>query len=165
MRLFFAAVDEHFGFLVTEFGMRKGAKTQESLFGKRVYRGKYLNVEVTVDLRDRSVDVKFRPLESDAPEPLRLIGPNGSVATNFGLDTLLIAKGHGALAEPISERLNSNEHLTHMIERQARYLREHGTEVLRGDFTVFPSVAEVIESVRKANLARWSADKAGSDLH
>lgn len=134
-----------FDFLVEEFGFKKKAKKQDAGISRVPYESARAKVEVGFDWREQYIYVLLgQPGLPRWKAEGRLPGPE-DVPTGFNLEDLLSlrAPGSGVDAKTFGRAL-TREDIEHVCSTYARSLREHAADVLRGDFSVMPAVARIM---------------------
>ena len=142
---FFDVCTASFDFLVEQFGFKRRAKKRASGVFRVPYETDATKVEVGFEWRDQYIYVLLgRQGVPRWKEEGRLPRPSDEI-TAFNLEDLLSlrAPGGGLDAKTFGRAL-AREDIEHVCGTYARALREHAADVLRGDFSVMPAVARIM---------------------
>jgi hypothetical protein len=142
---FFEVCTTDFDFLVEEFGFRRKAKKRDAGVYRVPYESARAKVEVGFEWREQYIYVLLgKPGVPRWKAEGRLPSPSDEL-TGFNLEDLLSlrAPGGGLDAKTFGRALE-REDIEHVCGTYARALREHAADVLRGDFSVMPAMARIM---------------------
>jgi hypothetical protein len=154
---FFETCFDAFSFLVEEFGFQRGFKKTDSRAGiYRVwYKSNTTGVEVWLEWREQRIYVElFRLVDGRIKQNPIVIGPKSDL-NQFNLEDLLAIREPGltlrsrAPGEPLTVRS-----VQLFLTQYAAALRQRGSDILRGDFTIFRQLETIVKGrVRTAGIA------------
>ena len=144
---FFEIGEKEFRFLVDEFGFKKKAnKTDVEVYRLR-YESKTTNVEIGFEWRDQYIYVLLG--RRDRKKPERMPRPEDDLLA-FGLEDLLkLRTGKYAIDEDRFGKALTRKDVRDILSIYARGLREHGVDVLQGDFSIFPELEKIVRKRMK----------------
>jgi hypothetical protein len=142
---FFEMCADEFQFLVDEFGCRKRAKKTDAGVYRVPYENGTTKVEIGLEWREQYIYVLLGRRDAKrAEERGRLPQPDDEI-TAFNLEDLLALRAPGEGVSPDSfGRALTREAIERILQTYARALREHGADVLQGDFKILPAVTKIM---------------------
>jgi hypothetical protein len=144
---FFEIGEKEFRFLVDEFGFKKKAnKTDVEVYRLR-YEYKTTNVEIGFEWRDQYINVLLG--RCDREKPQRMPRPEDELLA-FSLEDLLkFRTGKYAIDQDRFGKALTRKDINEILNTYARGLREHGADVLQGDFSVFSELEKIVRKRMK----------------
>jgi len=152
-------IETEFAFLTKNFGFGEyEISHQDEDEITILVRGDATGVRIVLDLREQYPFVFISKLSTDKKVPKRLgeITPDTEI-NEFDLDDLV---WYCSREEPASNKQN----LLKGIKVQAKNLKEYGTEVLSGDFSIFKELNKIVKKrACQAAYEKWgnNAEKLG----
>jgi hypothetical protein len=142
---FFEVCTTNFDFLVEEFGFRRKAKKRDAGVYRVPYESARAKVEVGFEWREQYIYVLLgKPGVPRWKAEGRLPSPSDEL-TGFNLEDLLSLRAPGGGLNPKTfGRALTREDIEHVCGTYARALREHAADVLRGDFSIMPAMARIM---------------------
>ncbi len=161
--LFFKLCGRHFAFLIEEFGCRVGGKKSDAFEDELIYRNATTAVKIRYEPREKYVFVLLCRLVNGKIPPYPIFVRHEKELTQFYLDDLLTLRSpatiirkkyhrerfadkedlHQAIKASLEEPF-TEQNLEHMIKTYAAALREHGSDILKGNFTVFAELEKIV---------------------
>ena len=147
---FFEIGEKEFQFLPDEFGFKKRARKKDAGVYSLLYETKTTDVAISFEWRDQYIDISLGRRDRKAPqEKGRLPRPEDEL-TVFGLEDLLkLRTGEYAISENRFGRALTRKDIKEILNTYARGLRKHATDVLQGDFSIFPSLEKIVRKRMK----------------
>ena len=143
--------EKEFRFLVDEFGLKKRANKTDAGTYYLLYENKTTTVAVTLEWRDQYINVLLGRRDRKVPD--RLPRPEDELLS-FSLEDLLkVRTGKYAIEEGRFGRALTRKDIKEVLSAYARGLREHGADVLQGDFSIFPKLEKIVRQ-RMKDLSR-----------
>lgn len=147
---FFEIGEKQFQFLVDEFGFKKRArKTDAGVYSLR-YETKTTEVAIGFEWRDQYIYVSLGRRDRMKPgEKGKMPRPEDELIS-FDLEDLLkLRTGKYAIGEDRFGRALTRKDVKEILTTYARGLREHGADVLQGDFSIFPELEKIVRKRMK----------------
>jgi hypothetical protein len=146
------SVRKHFDFLVREFGFEfRGVDGSMNYLTRASYVSRTTEVDVDDSDEFRRVEVLLIRLVDGAAPPYPIFISNTPVLHHFSLDTVLARRAPDLLAriDPVASYKGGN--VDQALRAWADALRAHASDILQGDFGLFPELeAELREKVRQS---------------
>ena len=155
-------VDRYFGFLATEFGLKRGVeKDREDLtisYADRRVRVRVILEGAFAPSRfDRAIRVDIGPLE-DGKVPERLDPGLNLRLTSYDIEDMARLHDESWQTPPKRLAVRTPTDAKEVLASYAEQLRAHGQAALAGDATLFPQLADVTRRRLVAEYTKsWSA--------
>ena len=147
---FFKLSVEKFGFLVDEFGFRRGPKKSQGGLYRVLYESEETAVEIGLEWKEQYVYVElFRLINGRIKENPIVIKPKTELTVHNLEDLIEVRAPKMMLGPEYFGKPITVESLEHVLSHYASALKELGGDVLQGDFTVF----HALESIVKARIS------------
>jgi hypothetical protein len=144
---FFEVGEKEFRFLVDEFGFKKKANKTDVEVYRLCYETKMTKVEIGFEWRDQYIYVLLGRRDREKPE--RMPRPEDELLA-FSLEDLLkLRTGKYAIDQDRFGRALTRKDIKEILNTYARGLREHGADVLQGDFSIFPELEKIVRKRMK----------------
>lgn len=144
---FFEIGEKEFRFLVDEFGFKKKANKTDVEVYRLHYETKTTAVEIGFEWRDQYINVLLGRRDKKPPE--RMPRPEDELLA-FSLEDLLkLRTGKYAIDQDRFGKALTRKDIKEILNTYARGLREHGTDVLQGDFSIFPELEKIVRKRMK----------------
>jgi hypothetical protein len=145
---------EKFRFLIDEFDFKLRSRQEDAWGYRAVFRNKTTGVKIDLDWRDGLIlVVLYRLVEGKIKENPAVIVPDSELYS-FSLGKLLSVRApqrilpRKPLGQPWTDGL-----IQQILARQAQNLRDHGADVLSGNFRIFTK----LEKLAKKEAAEYAA--------
>lgn len=147
----------HFLFLSSDYGLDQVCEKSEDWGFRIVYNNQVVAVDLTFELRDFYLFVKIVRLQNgNFPPSLGEIRPH-TILDSFDLDDIVGLRSPESLVPSHTGSTVFNLALfDQIVTRQAENLKVFASDLLRGDFSIFIELDQVVkERARKAAFQKW----------
>ena len=138
-----------FRFLEEDYGFAERELGKEATINGSRFAVQYVSPKASVAVLSQSYGTSFVVLFGPTEPQARKIDPR------YDLESLLEIRRPDLSLDRIIGRLNRPD-LTGQIRHYSRALKESADDVLRGDFSILPQVAEIMERRRKEYERQFS---------
>jgi hypothetical protein len=147
---FFKIGEKEFQFLVDEFGFKKRANKTDAGVYRLAYENETTKVETGLEWRDQYVYVLLgRRVRKKAPGKARMPRPEDELVA-FNLEDLLKLRTRKyAVDEDRFGKALTRKDIKEILSTYARGMRDHATDVLQGDFSIFPELEKIVRQRMK----------------
>jgi DNA-binding protein Fis len=150
---FFQFATKSFQFLVDQFGFRNGVRKSEGGLYRVIYQSETTAVEIGLEWREQYIYVELLRLVNGKIKENPVIIELDSELTVFNLEDLIALRAPKTKLSPGFNKRLTIESVKYALTHYARALREFGTDVLKGDLSVFAE----LEAVVKARISEQSS--------
>lgn len=149
--------EQKFEYLTTEYGLTCIQDEVKNWGFEKRYKNEKVGVIITFEAREFYLFVKIARLVNGlfAPEPGE-IRPD-SVLQAFDLDDIVTQRARQDLIPAYSAATRFDALLfEHIVAKQAENLKLYASDILNGDFSLFPKMEVLVkERAKKAAIQKW----------
>lgn len=135
-----------FKFLEEEFGFRVVKRARDSISSSLIFQNETTAVEISLEPIDGGVFVLLSRLVNGKIPKYPIFIKRETRLDSFYLDDLLQLRLPGTTVKHGYVDKNSQDRIEQTLAQAADQLREHGSEVLRGDFKVFSKLDAIVKA-------------------
>ena len=134
-------IQDAFRFLVEDLNFEKWSEVSDDVHVETTYRKKATAVKVGLEWRDRYLYVEF--FDATGEQTLPNIFKQ---RRRFNFDDLLTIRSPTAIpiAVDYDDALRA-ANVRHLLNEYAAAIRSYGTDLLDGDWSIYPQIREIIE--------------------
>ena len=161
--LFFKLCSKYFQFLINEFGCGIVGKKSDNFKDELVYQNATTAIKISYEPRESYVFILLCQLINGEIPDYPVFINRKTKLNQFYLDDLLVLRSPNTrirkkpFGDAIPDDLDAKQlieacaadpftkrDLEHMVKTYAAGLREHGADILRGDFTIFSTLEKIV---------------------